>query len=46
MGKNESVVLLNYETFSGFIYTEVYLAKIERKKKKWPPQNELESSGT
>jgi hypothetical protein len=27
-------LLLNYENISGFIYTGVYLAKIERKKEK------------
>jgi hypothetical protein len=30
----DSLILLNYGTILGFIYTEVYLAKTERKKEK------------
>jgi hypothetical protein len=39
MYKKDSLILLNYGTISGFIYTEVYLAKTERKKEKLPLQN-------
>jgi hypothetical protein len=36
MYKKNSLILLNYKTISGFIYTEVNLAKIEKKKEKLP----------
>jgi hypothetical protein len=44
--KKDSLVLLNYETISEFIYIEVYLVKKERKTENLPSQNQLESDRT